>query len=102
MTLDCSIVVQWRALYPPQVAKSITSLIRCGEFYVLQLRGDYPHSSACCPATKGTKAAIRRLQLPELLFHPMGYVTAYAVAIVSLLAGAAVVHNVFSPDLVRP
>ena len=30
----------------------------------------------------------------------MGYLKAYAVAIVSMLAGAAVVHNIYSPDLV--
>jgi len=30
----------------------------------------------------------------------MYYVKAYAVAVVSLLAGAAVVHNIYKPDLV--
>ena len=31
----------------------------------------------------------------------MGWLKAYTVAIVSLLSGAAVVHNIFKPDLVR-
>jgi len=32
----------------------------------------------------------------------MGHLTAYCVAIASLLAGAAVVHNVYKPSLVLP
>ena len=32
----------------------------------------------------------------------MGHVTAYAVAVVSLLAGAAVVHNLYKPSLILP
>ncbi len=32
----------------------------------------------------------------------MGHITAYAVAVVSLLAGAAVVHNLYKPSLVLP
>ena len=31
----------------------------------------------------------------------VSYLGAYAVALVSLLSGAAVVHNIFKPDLVR-
>lgn len=31
----------------------------------------------------------------------MGWAKAYAVAFVSLLSGAAVVHNIYQPDLVR-
>ena len=31
-----------------------------------------------------------------------GWLKGYAVAIVSLLSGAAVVHNIYKPDLVRP
>lgn len=30
-----------------------------------------------------------------------GWLKGYAVAIVSLLSGAAVVHNIYKPDLVR-
>ena len=32
----------------------------------------------------------------------MSYYKAYAVAIASLLTGAAVVHNIYKPDLVTP
>ena len=31
----------------------------------------------------------------------VSYLGAYVVALVSLLSGAAVVHNIFKPDLVR-
>ena len=33
--------------------------------------------------------------------HDISWIKAYAVAIASLLSGAAVVHNIFKPDLVR-
>jgi hypothetical protein len=32
----------------------------------------------------------------------MGHLTAYCVAIASLLTGAAVVHNLYKPNLVLP
>ena len=33
--------------------------------------------------------------------HDISWIKAYAIAIASLLSGAAVVHNIFKPDLVR-
>jgi hypothetical protein len=34
-------------------------------------------------------------------YPTMGMIKAYAVALFSMLAGAAVVHNIYKPDLVR-
>lgn len=34
--------------------------------------------------------------------HDISWIKAYAMAIASLLSGAAVVHNIFKPDLVMP
>ena len=34
--------------------------------------------------------------------HDISWIKAYGIALVSLLSGAAVVHNIFKPDLVMP